>query len=99
MNKSVGKIIRVIAVIMGCIALIVGIILALANLTDELSQNDLTGWIGLAGGIVLAIASVVMYGFGQQIEDVRAIRYKLERTDLNTNSTSAPVQNDELPEL
>lgn len=92
MYKNVGKKIKVLAQVLGWLCLAVGIILALVYLTDELSQNDLLGFIGLAVGVVTFIASWFMYGFGQLVDDVRALRNKKPE-----NTDKAPV--DELPEL
>lgn len=53
-------------------------------------EDNFIGWICLASGGVLFCLTWIIYGFGQLIEDVQAIRNRLEDTNVNS---------DELPDL
>ena len=90
MYSDVGKKIMGLAIICGWICLICGALIWIIYLTDYSSYNNTVGWIWLAVGVLTYISSWTVYGFGQLVDDVHAMR----------NQTTAPdTLNDELPEL
>ncbi len=92
MYSNVGKKIMILAQVLGWVLLGAGIILFLVVLSHGRSGKFLTGGIGLAVGIFGFISSWFLYGFGQLVDDVNAIR--------NTpKEDNEKVVSDELPEL
>lgn len=90
MYSQVGKKIMTLAKVCGWISLICGIIAMVINFTDYNYYNNAIGWISLAVGVVGLVLSWPMYGFGQLVDDVHAMR---------NHSSESAVNNDDLPEL
>lgn len=90
MYSNVGKKIMTLAKVLGWVFLIAGIITAIVFMSF--------GWkffiviAPLIGGVLLYVSSWVLYGFGQLVEDVSAMRYAAKEADRDTVS-------EELPEL
>ena len=75
MYSNIGKKIKVMAMIMGWVLLIAGLILAYLKLIENSYMGDDTlGWIGLVVGVISLISSWPLYAFGQLVEDTNAIR-------------------------
>ena len=90
MYSDVGKKIMGLAKVCSWICLICGALIWIIYLTDDSSYNNTVGWIWLAVGVLTYISSWTVYGFGQLVDDVHAMR----------NQTTTPTTlNDELPEL
>lgn len=87
MYSKVGKKIMTLAKVSGWMGFAGGIILWLTFLAN----NAFIAWFGFFIGIFSFITSWPLYGFGQLVDDVHAMR----------NQTSEPpiAQNDELPDL
>ncbi len=92
MYSNVGKKIMVIAQVIGWLSLTAGFILWVVFLSDGYSGTSLTGWLSLLGGVIVFLSSWFLYGFGQLVDDVRAIR----STPKDANKQ---VISDELPDL
>lgn len=90
MYDNVGKKIMTLAKVLGWIFLIAGIITAIVFMSF--------GWkffiviASLIGGVLLYVSSWFLYGFGQLVDDVSAMRYAAKEADRDTVS-------EELPEL
>lgn len=91
MIKNVGKRIMQTAMIIGVLALIAGIIGWLYFITNSvtywgenraLKEDDWMAWASLILGVVCYISSWRLYGFGQIVEDVRALRAKYAPEDV-----------------
>ncbi len=90
MYKNDGQKIMMLAQLCGWICLIGGTIAALIFWTDDSRGNNFIGSIIFISGIVSFLSSWALYGFGQLVDDVNAMR----------NGKSAEVvPDDELPEL
>ena len=91
MYSDVGKKIMGLAKVCSWIIFISSIIICLCYIIDGWGWYiDPLAWIWLGIGVLSFIASWPLYGFGQLVDDVHAMR----------NQTTAPAtQNDELPEL
>ncbi|MBP3941529.1 MAG: hypothetical protein J6D00_08595 [Christensenellaceae bacterium] len=90
MYENIGKKIKGLAQVFGWLWLIAGIIWAFIFWAGK---QALLGFIPLIGGGMMCISSWILYGFGQLVEDISAIRNK------PTQTVKAPVVVDELPEL
>ena len=90
MYDNVGKKIMTLAKVLGWIFLIAGIITAIVFMSF--------GWkffiviAPLIGGVLLYVSSWILYGFGQLVDDISAMRYAAKEADRNAVS-------EELPEL
>lgn len=90
MYDNVGKKIMTLAKVLGWVFLIAGIITAIVFMSF--------GWkffiviTPLIGGAILYILTWFLYGFGQLVDDVSAMRYAAKEADRDTVS-------EELPEL
>lgn len=90
MYDNVGKKIMTLAKVLGWIFLIAGIITAIVFMSF--------GWkffiviAPLIGGVLLYVSSWILYGFGQLVDDINAMRYAAKEADRDTVS-------EELPEL
>lgn len=90
MYDNVGKKIMTLAKVLGWIFLIAGIITAIVFMSF--------GWkffiviAPLIGGVLLYVSSWILYGFGQLVDDINAMRYAAKEADRNAVS-------EELPEL
>ena len=90
MYKNIGKKIMGLAIVLGWLGFLAGVIVAVTYFTNSFSKDDFIGWISLAAGIVFLILSLPAYGFGQLVDDVHTM----------SNQSAVPaVPNDELPEL
>ena len=58
----------------GWIAIIAGIINALVYLLDDIKANDILALVSLIAGVVGYVATWVLYGFGQLVDDIHAMR-------------------------
>lgn len=86
MYKDVGNKIKLLGQIVGWTLLIVGCIVWLALISngeqdywDEFvykKADDVWGWVALISGILGFIASWIVYGFGQIVDDIHAMREK-----------------------
>ena len=95
MFDNVGGKIKTLAAVLGWIDLIAGFIVALAFWTGEM--GFWTGMIPLLAGAILFAASWPLYGFGQLVEDVSALR---QRSEQDTAKSAAPAKAfSDLPEL
>lgn len=92
MYQNVGKKIMTLAKVCGWICLIAGIISWFIFLCNDYSFDNYMGWISLLGGILSFVSSWMLYGFGQMVDDVNAMRKGAENT-----AEAAPSE--ELPEL
>ena len=92
MYKNVGKKIMVLAQVCGWTCLIAGSIAWLYFLGNDRSRDNYIGWICLAVAVVGLISSWPLYGFGQLVDDVNAMRKSAEKP-----AEAAPSE--ELPEL
>lgn len=90
MYENIGEKIKGLAQVLGWLWLIAGVIWAIIYWVDE---EALLGFIPLIGGAVMFVSSWILYGFGQIVEDVHAIKNK------PTQTVEAPPAPDELPEL
>lgn len=88
MYKNVGKKIMVLAQACGWICLIGGGIAAISFFGED---EPVAGWISLAVAAIGFISSWPLYGFGQMVDDVNAIRGQA------SGASAQPA--DELPEL
>lgn len=86
-RSTVGNKIKTIAQILGVLCAVIEGIASLIYFADE---EPVIGLVFLVFAISSVIVACLMYGFGQLIDDVSAIRGKLEET---------VVPSDELPEL
>ena len=77
MYKNVGKVLCVMARIIG----IIGLLAVVVGLIWTLSADPWMRWLPLiilGGGVVLFISSFPLYAFGQLVDDVHIIRNKNE---------------------
>ena len=86
MYDNIGGKIKVLAVVVGILLLLGGIIAWLILITNTYESwrdtyyqkaDDWLGWVSLVSGIFGYISSWFMYGFGQLIEDTEVIRIKM----------------------
>ena len=91
MYSEVGKKIMSLAKICSWITFICGVLIWFIILVDGDKYNNMPGWIWLGIGVLSFISSWPLYGFGQLIDDVHALRTK--------SDVSKVVANDDLPEL
>lgn len=89
MYQNVGKKIMTLAKVCGWICLIAGILSWFILLCIGYGYMS---WIGLLSGILSFVSSWPLYGFGQMVDDVNAMRKGAENT-----AEAAPSE--ELPEL
>lgn len=95
MFDNVGGKIKTLAEVLGCIDLIAGFIIAFAFWAGE--KSFWTGMIPLLAGAILFAAAWPLYGFGQLVEDVSALR---QRAEQGAAKNSAPAETfGDLPEL
>lgn len=71
MYKNIGKTLMGLAIVIGWLGLIGGLIAALAFASND---NGTAAWISLAGGIGDFVFSLFLYAFGQLVDDTRALR-------------------------
>ena len=75
MYNNIGKKVRGLAMVLGWLLLIAGLIVAYLKLVaNGYSGDDTIGWIGLALGAFGLISSWPLYAFGQLVDDTNAIR-------------------------
>lgn len=74
MYRNVGKKIMGLAQFLGWVCLIAGVIAGIFFISNSYSRDDYFGYIAFAAGIAMFISSWFLYGFGQLVNDVRAIR-------------------------
>lgn len=91
MFENVGKKIMALAKINGVAWLILGIMVWSVYLTNDYSQDNTIGWIALLVGVSGFLTSWPLYGFGQMVDDVNAMRRVEEKT--------TEIVDEELPEL
>lgn len=95
MFDNVGGKIKTLAAVLGWIDLIAGLIIASACWAGE--EGFWTGMIPLLAGAILFAAAWPLYGFGQLVEDVSALRQHAEQ---GAAKYSAPAETfGDLPEL
>lgn len=95
MFDNVGGKIKALAAVLGWIDFIAGFIIAFAFWAGE--KGFWTGMIPLLTGAALFAASWPLYGFGQLVEDVSALR---QRAEHGAAKSSAPAETfGDLPEL
>lgn len=98
MYKDVGNKIKFLGQIVGWIPLILGCFVWYTLISngnnyyghlyyDE--SDDIWGWIALVAGILGYVASWFLYGFGQVVDDVHAIREKQVGLPENTETLTA----------
>ena len=92
MYENVGGKIKVCAVVTGWVTCIAGFITGIA-LAEKF--GILAVLLCFAGGALGLVGSWPLYGFGQLIEDVSALRSRREAPPLEQTATTT----DELPEL
>lgn len=90
MYSNVGKKIMTLAKVLGWVFLIAGLIITEGFVSEK--REFLIVIIPLISGILLFISSWFLYGFGQLVDDVSAMRYAAKEADRDTVS-------EELPEL
>lgn len=90
MYDNVGKKIMTLAKVLGWVFLIAGLIITEGFVSEK--REFLIVIIPLISGILLFISSWFLYGFGQLVDDVSAMRYAAKEADRDTVS-------EELPEL
>ncbi len=90
MYSNVGKKIMTLAKVLGWIFLIVGIITSMLFISYEWKFFIVIA--PLIGGVLLYVSSWILYGFGQLVDDINAMRYAAKEADRNAVS-------EELPEL
>ena len=90
MYSNVGKKIMDLATICGWITFVCGVLIWLGYIADGSSYNNSVGWIWLGVGVAGFISSWPLYGFGQIVDDIHAMR---------NQAPASATQNDELPEL
>lgn len=90
MYSNVGKKIMTLAKVLGWVFLIAGLIITVGFVSEK--REFLIVIIPLISGILLFISSWFLYGFGQLVDDVSAMRYAAKEADRDTVS-------EELPEL
>ncbi len=92
MYKDVGNKIKLLGKIVGWVLLIVGCIVWLSLISNgekvtyglyytysefELNKaDDAWGWVALVTGVLGFVASWIVYGFGQIVDDIHAMREK-----------------------
>ena len=91
MYANIGKKIMALTKICSWVTIVCSVIIWLIILADGNADNNTVAWIWLGVGILYFISSWTVYGFGQLIDDVHAMRIK--------SDIAAVVSNDELPEL
>lgn len=91
MYSDVGKKIMGLAQVCGWICVICSAIIWLVNMADGDQYNNTAGWIWLAFGVLSFISSWAVYGFGQLVDDVHAMRNQIAEPEI--------AEDDELPEL
>lgn len=75
MYNNIGKKIKVLAMILGWVLVIAGLIVAYLKLVaNSYMGDDTLGWIALAVGVLGLISSWPLYAFGQLVDDTNAIR-------------------------
>ena len=72
MYSNIGKKIKGLAIVLGCLLLVAGVI-AFVLLVGNY-RHRITAFCCLGGGILSFFMSWFAYGFGQLVEDTRAIR-------------------------
>lgn len=92
MYKNVGKKIMVLAQVCGWTCLIAGVIAWLYFLCNDYSRDNYIGWICLAAAVIGLVSSWPLYGFGQIVDDVNAMRKSAEKP-------AEAASSEELPEL
>ena len=73
MYDHIGSKIKVLACISGWIFLIAGVITWFVFIVNDSPYDDFIGWICLPAGVLSFIGSWVLYGFGEHIEDTKAL--------------------------
>ena len=91
MYENVGEKIKVCAVVMGWVLCFVGFVAGLALF----KVGALITLLCFVSGAMGLVASWPLYGFGQLIEDVSALRSRKETPPVEQTATEA----DELPEI
>lgn len=93
MYTKIGKKIQILAEVCGILCLITSafaLIFVLAFVINE-AEMSISAFSVVIGGVVGFIGSWPLYGFGQLVEDVSALRKRSE--------SPAEIASDELPEL
>lgn len=92
MYKNVGKKIMVLAQVFGWVCLIAGAIVFIQSIPAYYNGPEPYGWISLAAGVVGFLCSWPLFGFGQIVDDVNAMRRSAEKP-------AEAASSEELPEL
>ena len=79
MYKNIGKKIMVLAQVCGWVCLIGGALAGLYYLLNSRSGDDYIGWICLAVAVIGLVSSWPLFGFGQMVDDVNAMRRSAEK--------------------
>lgn len=91
MYSEVGKKIMALAKVCGWIVLISCALIWLVILGNGDPYDNTLAWVALGVGVIYFISSWPLYGFGQLIDDVHAMRER--------SSEPVATPNDELPDL
>lgn len=94
MYTKIGKKIQKLAEVCGILCLIVSafaLLFALAFVSNDEAEIAISAFSVVISGVVGFIGSWPLYGFGQLVEDVSALRKRSE--------SPAEIASDELPEL
>jgi hypothetical protein len=97
MNGNIGKNIKALAQTCGWICLFAGIIAAVIMWSTGWGFEE--GLYVFGGGLALFLSAWPLYGFGQLIEDVSAIRKNTELKRINGQPTGNANMFNDLPDL
>jgi len=91
MYEDIGRKIQRLAQILGWIMLIGGAIAWISYLADGdyEHRNNWIGWVCLVGGLLSYVSSWFIYGFGQLVDDVNALRYERSKVELEKSDITA----------
>ena len=92
MYANIGKKIKALAKIIGWLMFILFLLLAISTVTNSSSIDDFFGLVFLICGVVALVMSWPLYGFGQLIDDMHALRTRFapEQTVVTPQPAQAP---------
>jgi len=98
MTENIGKNLKSLAQILGWLSLAAGTVVAIYMWVDWY-YDFIEGLYAFGIGLGLFLSSWPMYGFGQLIEDVAALRKNLEQTTKTGHATGKTEIFNDLPDL
>ena len=82
-----------------CWIILIGSVIAWIILLSDWGADEWLPWIVLLSGLAIVPSALVIYGFGQLVEDAHDLSDDVRALRNQSNEPIAVVEDDELPEL